>query len=210
MRPTLLLLSSALLLAPDASPASSESSLRCDGGIVAPGDSKLDLLGKCGEPAMREEWRTSGWSLVRADALGPPAVRAATTRERWTYDFGRSRFVMYATLEAGKVVAIDRGSYGYDAGPRAAGVIPRARCAPEFFHVGDTSYDVLNRCGDPASADAREELRAVEIANGAFESRTVIVEVWLYDFGPRTFTRLLEFVNGKLVRIESGTWGYSQ
>ena len=76
--------------------------------------------------------------------------------------------------------------------------------------VGDTTYDVLSRCGDPASADGREELRAIEIANGTFESRMVIVEVWIYDFGPQTFTRLLEFENGKLVKIEAGSWGYSQ
>ena len=38
----------------------------------------------------------------------------------------------------------------------------------------------------------------------------VSVEVWVYDFGPQTFTRLLEFENGKLVKIEAGSWGYSQ
>lgn len=209
MRPTLLLLASLLFLPPGLATASQESSLRCERGIVAVGESKIDLLGKCGEPALREEWGTGGWILVRAGAAS--VARGAVARERWTYDFGPSRFVMYATLEGGKVVSFERGSYGYDASRSGGAVaVRRARCAPEAFHVGDSTYDVLSRCGDPASADGREELRAIEIANGTLESRMVIVEVWVYDFGPQTFTRLLEFENGKLVKIEAGSWGYSQ
>jgi uncharacterized protein DUF2845 len=209
MRSTPLLLGSLVFLLPGLAAASQESSLRCERGIVAVGDTKIDLLGKCGEPALREEWGTGGWTLLRAGAAS--VARGAVQRERWTYDFGPSRFVMSATLEGGKVVAFERGNYGYDASRSGAAVaVRRARCAPEAVHVGDTTYDVLSRCGDPASADGREEPRAIEIANGTFESRMVIVEVWVYDFGPQTFTRLLEFENGKLVKIEAGTWGYSQ
>jgi hypothetical protein len=41
-------------LAPAA--ARAESALSCADGIVSVGDAKVDLLGKCGRPALRE-WR---------------------------------------------------------------------------------------------------------------------------------------------------------
>ncbi len=35
-------------------PSLADGSFRCDGGIVSVGDSKLDLVGKCGWPTLQE------------------------------------------------------------------------------------------------------------------------------------------------------------
>jgi hypothetical protein len=50
-RPSLAAVAALLALAP---PGARADSLRCDGGIVSVGDTKLDLLGKCGRPALED------------------------------------------------------------------------------------------------------------------------------------------------------------
>lgn len=39
---------------------------------------------------------------------------------------------------------------------------------------------------------------------------SVTAEIWTYDFGPRALVRFLEFVDGTLSRIETGSYGYSR
>lgn len=191
-------------------------SMRCDGGIVAVGDSKLDLIGKCGLPTLREEEDVER-TRTRLGAGGLLAEGRSTlsTVERWTYNFGPRQFVQVVTLEGGKVRAIERGSYGYDLGPREpTPPIPRARCDQLAFHEGDTTLDLLARCGEPALRD----VALVTYSNGApgrsgaFESTTVTeyVEIWTYDLGPQTLTRRLVIAHGKVVRIETGSYGYSR
>lgn len=51
----------------------SETSLRCDGGLISLGDMQLDLLGKCGEPALRDRR-----SEERAAAREPDSSNAGT------------------------------------------------------------------------------------------------------------------------------------
>ena len=167
-------------------------SIRCDGGIVSVGDSRLDLFAKCGQPALQE---------------AEPVVTAGNVDlslliERWTYDFGPDRFLVIVSLQGGKVIAVERGGYGY---PRAEPPrdsaresipIPRARCQHDAFRIGDRTFDVLTRCGEPVYRDLRQ-------------GQTVL-EVWTYDFGPHTFVRFLEFQGGRLVRIRTGSYGYSQ
>ncbi len=193
----LLLLGPALALA---SPAAAES-LECSGGIVSVGDSRIDLLGKCGPPSLQE---VVDYSLAALHRYGPagPGRRLAATVERWTYNFGPNRFLQFVTLEAGKVVSIARGSYGYPlAAPPPAPPIPRAGCDASVLRTGLSTFDVLTLCGDPAFQDV-----GVEVWAGG----EVVVEIWTYDFGPRAFVRFLKFVNGRLAKIETGSYGYAQ
>ena len=101
-----------------ASPARAEDSLRCDGGIVSIGDSKLDLLGKCGPPTLRDSHRDER-VVARATSSGEGPERHVGSRrvvrtvERWTYDHGRNRFSNTVTLVLGKVTAVERGGRGY-------------------------------------------------------------------------------------------------
>jgi hypothetical protein len=181
------LLAGFLWLAPLAAKA---DSIRCDGGIVSVGDSKLDLLAKCGPPALQE-----------AEPVATANADASLLIERWTYNFGPQRFLQIVSLQGGRVIAVERGSYGYalPEPPRDAPgptPIPRALCEPDTIHVGDRTFDVLVKCGEPVSRDLRQ-------------GRTVL-EVWTYDFGQHRFVRSLEFQGGRLVRIKSGGYGYSK
>lgn len=120
--------------------------------------------------------------------------------ERWTYNFGPERFIQIVSLKGGRVVAVERGSYGYELpepdGPRDPISIPRSRCEPDAFHIGDHTFEVLAKCGEPVFRDLRR--------------KQTVVEVWTYDFGPRSFVRFLEFESGRLVRIRTGSYGYSK
>jgi uncharacterized protein DUF2845 len=206
----------AVALVPAAALAS-EGSLRCDGGLVSVGDSKLDLVGKCGWPTLRED-ELGERTVVLLERRGPYAFnRSVTARvERWTYDFGTNRFIQIVVLEGGRIVRIERGGYGYGVAPAAARPpVPRALCADPAFHEGDTAYEVLSRCGEPAFRELRVDVRT-QVVGGehapvvAVDSTTVAVEVWAYDFGPRAFVRHLTFEDGRLVRVETGSYGYAR
>ena len=56
--------------------------------------------------------------LLRKYGLPVPAAKAeegVITRkiETWTYDLGPNRFITIATLQDGKVIAVEHGGYGY-------------------------------------------------------------------------------------------------
>jgi Protein of unknown function (DUF2845) len=191
-------------------------SIGCDRGIVSTGDSKLDLLGKCGEPALMEA-RLEERSFYQAsqDGLSGAGLSVTVKVERWTYNFGPRRFLQFVTLETGRVVSVERGSYGYSVEqlrkpPRGLGV---ARCDQMAFHLGDSTFDVLSRCGEPALREAKQVTSSIQLAAGAGQvvggSAGATVEVWTYNLGSRTFIRYLEFERGVLVRIETGGYGYS-
>ena len=211
-----------------ASPARADS-LRCDegsgraGGIVSTGDTVLNLLGKCGSPTLRED---ESETLSRL-APAPGGTRATVTAvQRWTYDRGPTAFIQVVRLEGGVVTAVERGGYGYglDDAPRARGgpgspaseaapPVPRARCEPQAIREGDTTLDLLARCGPPATQDERVESSAVERfgpAGPVLETRTRVVELWRYDFGPRLLTRHLTVAGGRVRRVETGGYGYSR
>ncbi len=193
-------------------------SIRCDGGLVSVGDTKLDLLGKCGAPTLLEREEKERASVRLDEAGRPVAGRAVAVQvERWTCNFGPRRFVQHVTLEAGVVTAVANGGYGYDLGPERAGApaIPRARCDQLAFHEGDSTFDVLARCGEPAVRDEKVVTHTASTAGpggGRVETvtGTSLVELWTYDLGPQALTRRLTIKGGRVVRVETGGYGYSR
>src|SRR5512142_2569819 len=94
----------AAALAALAAPAAlaGDSSLRCAGGIVSVGDSALDLLAKCGSPALRdrrvdEQWRMSAGAEARPELVGV-GRRTTVVVEEWWYDFGANAFTYAVEL----------------------------------------------------------------------------------------------------------------
>jgi hypothetical protein len=107
-----------------------------------------------------------------------------------------------------------RGGYGYALDPpSAAPPIPRARCDHAALRTGMSTFDVLALCGEPALREVRVETRlwaAGEGEGGVATASGVPAEIWTYDFGPRAFVRFLEFVDGTLAKIETGSYGYAR
>ncbi|WP_242394612.1 DUF2845 domain-containing protein [Anaeromyxobacter oryzisoli] len=85
------------------------SPAQCDTSRVRPGDVKLDLLARCGEPATRHTRREQR----PVPAGGGATAFVSVEVEVWTYDPGPQRFVSIVTLEDGRVVSVDRGGYGH-------------------------------------------------------------------------------------------------
>jgi hypothetical protein len=208
-----LLLAIALLCAPFAPAARADDGMSCRRGIVSVGDSRLDLLGKCGSPTFTES-RLAQRSEWVGDRVQGAARTVTITVETWTYDFGPARLVQYARIEAGKVVDVRSGGYGRapDGGSREAAV-PRARCAPGAIRTGDSTYDLVSLCGEPVFRDVREEQIAVTESDGqvATGTSTVLVkETWTYDFGPRAFVRFVQVRDGRVTGVRTGGYGYSE
>ena len=66
------------------------SSLGCSDGIVNLGDSKSDVLEKCGEPTRKDGFQ----------------------EYLWVYDFGSSNLVYYLTFSRDRLDRIQTGGYG--------------------------------------------------------------------------------------------------
>jgi hypothetical protein len=80
----------------------------CSEQIVSVGDSKADVLAKCGEPSLKdthvEEFR---------EKLDGATRTVFVTVEEWTYNLGPSRFVRILTFRNSKLSGIRTGNYGY-------------------------------------------------------------------------------------------------
>lgn len=195
-------------------PAAADGSIRCGSGLVSVGDSKLDLLGKCGRPALEEQQpREVGAGYRDRESGSGWRQRSYGVVDRWTYDFGTGSFIQIVTMELGKIVRIEQGGRGYGLAGGPVARIPRAECDPSVLREGDSTFDALARCGEPAVRETRTEERVFVQAppDGRREriSRSVLVEVWSYDFGPRRLTRHVVFEDGKIARVDTGSYGYA-
>lgn len=82
-------------------------------------------------------------------------------------------------------------------------------CDGRVVSPGDTKPDVVTKCGEPAWKDAHEEQVTERLDETTKRKTTVIVDEWIYNFGPQSFLRILEFRNGKLADIRTGGYGYT-
>lgn len=170
------------------------ASLRCAGRLVTVGDTEFELRAKCGAPAhVAVQPRLQ--SVGQFGREGAAVV--ATTRElveTWTYlprEGGLGRLV---TLRRGRVVAIQAVA-GMRLDPD-----PSCRELSRGATVGEAELS----CGPPVDKSAWEESFFVRDPRGFAVQQLRTRERWVYDPGPGRLLRVLEFVNGRLVRISSG------
>lgn len=87
------------------------------------------------------------------------------------------------------------------------------RCGHQLVQEGDYKWDVLTKCGDPDWSDQRTVVRSSRLRHpyGALEQgvyEEVLIDEWIYNFGPRKFKRLLYFENGILKNIQQLDYGH--
>jgi hypothetical protein len=204
----------AVLLAALGTPSAAFASLQCPGGIVSVGDARIDLLAKCGPPALQDRRVDDHWAVNGTPTGGSVGRRVSIVVEEWSYDFGPSAFTYLVRLENGRIVALERGSYGHrqDAPPERTRP-PRASCDENAVREGDSKLDVLSRCGEPAVADAWDEAEGETTGDGqglvAGRSTTYRMERWTYDFGRNHFLRFVRLENGRVVKVSTGNYGYA-
>jgi len=92
------------------------------------------------------------------------------------------------------------------------------RCKNRIVSIGETPLDVLEKCGRPNHVDHWEEGHNTYFSQlYDYEKERYVapksikgplqLERWTYDFGPHKFIRYLLFINGKLIKIETGEKG---
>jgi hypothetical protein len=199
--------------------AAAGPSIHCQGGLVSEGDHRIDLLGKCGAPTLRQE-RVEERAVLASERLGNGRRVALERRvsvvvEDWSYDLGPHAFVHVVRLENGRVVAIERLGYGYRDPAQGPPPPPAAPCDLSGVHDGDGELDLLARCAEPAVVDAWDETREQLVDDGAGgvvagAAATVRVEVWSYDLGRDRLVRFVRLENGQVVRVWSGGYGYAR
>jgi len=86
------------------------------------------------------------------------------------------------------------------------------RCGRKLVQVGDHQLDVLEKCGNPEWADQRIAMRSNllrhpygTLEEGRYEE--VVIDEWVYNFGPRKFKQFLQFENGILKKIKRLDYG---
>ena len=98
---------------------------------------------------------------------------------------------------------ISTGDYGYD------GARPSAKlCDSGEMQVGITQYEILQRCGEPAFKDSRQEEQLTSVDENTNRLTVKRIDEWTYNFGPNKFLRILKFENGELVEVETGDRGF--
>jgi hypothetical protein len=176
------------------------ATLDCAGGIISDGNTRADVLAKCGEP----DWKDSHDEefIERFDRGARRKIFVAV--EEWTYNFGPTQFTRIVTLKNGRVTDIRTGKYGYSKDAKPA----QRECSEQIVSVGDRTSDVIVKCGEPAWKDIRQEEFRENIDNGQARKTFVTIEEWTYNLGPNRFVRIFTFRNGKLVDIRTGGYGY--
>lgn len=171
--------------------------LRCSGGLISTGDSKLVLLKKCGEPSWIDRWAES--TVEQPDTDFEHSI--TRINERWIYNLGPTQFIRIITLRDGRVANIETGGRGFTVYPGMQ------RCDFNSFSLGSTSAEIRAKCGVPDSQEQRYETVTEKIAGGRRQV-SVSVDEWTFNLGPTKFMRILTFRNGVLVDISTGERGF--
>jgi len=81
------------------------------------------------------------------------------------------------------------------------------RCADTIISVGDTSGELLMKCGEPDWKQSHAE-EIIETLDKDSKRRTIIsVDEWTYNLGPDRFMRIFKLRDGKVVDVRSGGYG---
>jgi len=171
--------------------------MRCGTHLIERGDTRLELLARCGEPTDISRSVEEHTIAFRGDN---EAV-ARTVRvvvDSLLYNFGPTRLMRRVDVRDGVISSISTAGTGFE--PSAVGNVDQP------IRLGDERVRVRSRWGDPADRSVHSETRsaAYSDAESVEVARTTVeVETWTYNFGPTRFMRRVSFENGRVVRVET-------
>ena len=95
----------------------------------------------------------------------------------------------------------------------AAGIVDALDCDGRLVSLGASPWDVQTICGDPAQVSDTIELvlKPVYDAQGRVAGHLPVgvpKQVWTYNFGSSRLMYILTFLEGALVKIDTGGYGY--
>ncbi len=80
----------------------------CGDRIISRGESKGEVLAKCGDPFYRTSHDEELWEPMGVGG----SRKVVVTVEEWTYNFGPQRFLRIITFKNGQVFDVRTGNYG--------------------------------------------------------------------------------------------------
>jgi hypothetical protein len=96
--------------------------MRCNGRVISVGADCDDVLEKCGEPERRRVWeegypgsytsRIFDYETERY--IAPELIRGPIRMQRWTYNFGSTKFKRHLYFENEELIRIETGEKGSD------------------------------------------------------------------------------------------------
>jgi hypothetical protein len=175
--------------------------LRCGHDVVTSGDSKLEVLKKCGEPMLEERH----FEEFRKGVDTHVEKRVGSVVDEWTYNFGPHDFLYFLKFANGILVDIETGDYGFDSDMDSG--LDRCRHG-QLLAEGDTTAEVLKKCGEPDLVERWYDETILREDRTLERRTTVPIEQWTYNFGPRHFIHILKFRKGRLADIEIGGYGF--
>ncbi len=103
--------------------AADVSAFRCGTRLITTGNTKYEVLWKCGEPTWVESWvekriepyAVEPFSDGHKFYLQNPtfATVVYVTVEQWIYNLGRTQFTRILTFENNRLARIETGDYGH-------------------------------------------------------------------------------------------------
>lgn len=175
----------ALLLATSGTGA--QSALRCGTYLVDNGAWPIEVEERCGRPDY----------VVEYPMATIPGLGIVETETHWYYNPGPQRFIRRLTFRNGKLAQVESLGYGFH-------VSDRASCSLSTLRHARTEYELIARCGEPASKrlewQTPKPRRRLETWHGV---RPVLVQLWLYDLADNQFRQVVTLRNGQVVDVES-------
>lgn len=159
--------------------------MRCEGRLVSPGDTRAELLLRCGEPDSQ-----SIIGVIKVTDDGSRVLQAYV--DEWSYPSAGTEPFRLLRFEAGRLVG------------------DGMRCGGGLVEAGDTSARVLEVCGPPVSRDVAgsRDLPAAPArtpdATAASDRTEILVLQWVYRMGEGKFTRIVHLEGGRITEIIDG------
>lgn len=92
-------------------------------------------------------------------------------------------------------------------GASASAMAATMRCAQGVVVQGDSRAEVRRDCGEPSRTERVSGPAVVKLL-GSTRLAKRKVEVWRYNFGPRSLMHDVYFVDGKVQIIQTGSYGF--
>ena len=97
--------------------------VRCGNKLLSIGDTKAEVIRKCGQPTWQDSWQEERIERVFAKPYSlkgpfsgtrvPLATVVHVTLDEWVYNFGPSYFMRTLRFENNRLTEIETGDYGY-------------------------------------------------------------------------------------------------
>lgn len=175
------------------------AAMRCGSYLVSTGDTKGEVLLKCGEPASQNTYQQQ----LREGIDQNHEVRTTYLFDDWVYNFGPDQLLQIVTFRNGRVFSIRSGDYGFP----SRGTDDTCRHG-QLLKTGETLAEVELKCGPPLVRERRSDVILDSFDTSTSLRREIAIDEWMYNFGADFFILYLRFENGKLAAIDSGGYGY--